>query len=388
MIRSKLIYLALLCGLTIFYILYIESLPLLFLISVLLLPIILKAGLVWLHFRSEGTVSCQVRSCTAETSVPVTVTVRNRSPFFFSRGEAVLRVVHSFGTEPETVRLKFPVRANNTTSLSFYMQAVFCGAAQVKLVRLRVFDLFRLFHTNIPVTDRTVSLLILPKPLLLPLEETAPPAEQPDSEQFADKPGDDPSEIYGIREYMPGDPVSRMHWKLSSRSETMMLKEFSCPVERLALLLVEYQVSGNRQADLKAAQLLLTAVYSVALELMTLSHPCILAWYDTEQQQLFTQKPADQEALAESFRLLYHSLFSMEGHPDPIREALAGMVFSSATLFTNQPDTGLISLLEKDIIANQRDLLITGEVQTLPVSDRIDVQVLRPDEPVHIRLIV
>ena len=79
-----------LIGLVCFYILYIDSLPLMLLVCALLVPVFLKAGLVWLHFASDAAIRTQAQTCTTSDNVSVTVTVGNRSPLFFPRGEALV----------------------------------------------------------------------------------------------------------------------------------------------------------------------------------------------------------------------------------------------------------------------------------------------------------
>lgn len=53
------------------------------------------------------------------------------------------------------------------------------------------------------------------------------------------KPGSDPSETFGVREYQPGDPIKRIHWKLSQKSQNLMLRELGLPIVRRALILLE-----------------------------------------------------------------------------------------------------------------------------------------------------
>lgn len=52
-------------------------------------------------------------------------------------------------------------------------------------------------------------------------------------------PGSDPSETFGVREYQPGDPIKRIHWKLSQKSQNLMLRELGLPIVRRALILLE-----------------------------------------------------------------------------------------------------------------------------------------------------
>lgn len=42
-------------------------------------------------------------------------------------------------------------------------------------------------------------------------------------------PGDDPSEIFGVREFRAGDKMQSIHWKLSAKSDDLLVRENSQP---------------------------------------------------------------------------------------------------------------------------------------------------------------
>jgi hypothetical protein len=149
MLRYKLLYAAILAGLVCFYVLYIDYLPLVLLICALLMPLFLKAGLIWLHFTSDAHLESPTEVCSAGGSIPVTVVIENRSPFAFPKGTVQLRVTHGFEAGRETVKIHFPLQAKNSTRLSLQISADYCGIVNVEIVSLRMYDMLRLFHTNI-----------------------------------------------------------------------------------------------------------------------------------------------------------------------------------------------------------------------------------------------
>lgn len=60
-----------------------------------------------------------------------------------------------------------------------------------------------------------------------------------DSEEYDEKrPGDDPSQIFQIREYREGDRMQRIHWKASARTSQLMVKDYSMPIGSGALVLL------------------------------------------------------------------------------------------------------------------------------------------------------
>ena len=54
------------------------------------------------------------------------------------------------------------------------------------------------------------------------------------------KPGSDPSETFGLREYMPGDSLHSVHWKLSAKSGQWMVRQCSAPLSHSIVLLIEF----------------------------------------------------------------------------------------------------------------------------------------------------
>lgn len=387
MVRTKILYAAILAGLAAFYILYIDSLPVMLLVCALLLPVFLKIGLLWLHFRTSADVSCQTSACTTEDSVSVTVTVENQSALFFPSGEARVYVRHDFGTAADKLRIKFPLQDRNQTRLTFFVKPARCGVVRIQLRNVRIFDVFRLFHTNVPDARKEVELLVLPRPVLLPMDGSAPPVNDPESTRFADKPGDDPSELFGIREYQMGDPVSRIHWKLSSHSDKLFLKEFAAPVEKHALLFIAYRAAAAESSS-EEADALLTLLYSAAYQLIDSAHPCTIAWLDSRTNAVTQIRPETTGELGETFHRLYDALYSLSSEDAPIHQALGATLFSSATVLTNVPVSPLLGTLEHSLTANQRNLLIVSKSETPLRSDQTDISHIHPDQLTLARLIV
>ena len=69
-------------------------------------------------------------------------------------------------------------------------------------------------------------------------------------------------DMIGIREYVPGDPVRNIHWKLSEKTEKMLVKELGDPVTDQYLLLMD------SAADIAQDPVALDAVASVFTSLI------------------------------------------------------------------------------------------------------------------------
>ena len=106
------------------------------------------------------------------------------------------------------------------------------GILQCSAKGSRVCDYLGLFA--LPVRGSyTRELLVLPRPL--------PPDPLPDLAVFAagrrrPKPGGGFSEEHELREYRAGDPLRDIHWKLSAKTDRMILREAQEPVRERILL--------------------------------------------------------------------------------------------------------------------------------------------------------
>ena len=372
----KLIYLILLIGLAVFCVLYIDSLAIVLFLCALAFPVILKFSLLWVKFTAKASLSCQKSSCTVQESVPVSVMIENRCPLFFPKVYASVSVCHAFSDIPETVRLKFPLHGNNTTKLTFYVKPDCCGAVTVRIDNLKILDALHLFHTKMKRTDSELELLVLPEKLEILLSETAEAVYSPESNHYANKAGDDPSEIFNIREYHAGDAVSRIHWKLSSKSDILFIKEFGYPIEKHVLLLAEYLSDTNIDSlsYMQEAQAFLTLIYSVALRLTETEIHTVLAWHDGDK--LVSHVLKSKEQIPALFRELYLSLTHMAMDAQDLHEILAGQQYSSVTLITNDTRAELLPVLERQTEAVQKNLAILTEKELSFTSDSVSVRTI------------
>lgn len=98
------------------------------------------------------------------------------------------------------------------------------GAFPLGLTVLRSGDPFGFFTVSqrLPVAD---SLLVLP--LIVPLNDfPSPPGLLPGGKAIRQKTSEITAQAAGAREYIPGDPLKRIHWPSTARRARLMVKEF------------------------------------------------------------------------------------------------------------------------------------------------------------------
>lgn len=95
--------------------------------------------------------------------------------------------------------------------------------------------------------------------------------------------GSDPSETFAIREYVPGDPIKSIHWKLSQKFEHLMVRELGLPVvDRLLVLMETSAIPGIPSPSADIVDIMAEAFFSVSRELSSQRIPHTLGWKDME----------------------------------------------------------------------------------------------------------
>lgn len=147
----------------------------------------------------------------------------------------------------EKYSITIPVKQRTVETVSLSLTPDHCGVVEFYIKNIKITDFlgFSFLFRKIGFADR---IIVLPKafPMNGSLENGIVSGSE--SNTFsAVKSGDDPSEIFQLREYRDGDRHNRIHWKLSSRSESFIVKELSQPVNSKILILCDF--SGGSDAE-------------------------------------------------------------------------------------------------------------------------------------------
>lgn len=126
-----------------------------------------------------------------------------------------------------------------------------CGRIICRLSKARGYDLLGLFCLPVRLKEGgSCQILVRPNAFETPIG--LGPRQAPDAEgdrYSPTKPGQDPTELFGLRDYRPGDRLNRVDWKLSQKAGNMLVREASLPMARRALLLLDLSGDGF-EADL------------------------------------------------------------------------------------------------------------------------------------------
>lgn len=118
-----------------------------------------------------------------------------------------------------------------------------CGETLLRCVGARVWDVLGLFSAECAPMS-TVRLVCYPQPVQLALTLSRDTVGAANAEGLMqNRRGGDPSETFDVREYVPGDDVRAIHWKLSCKTDTLIVREASEPSHYDVVLLPDLGLS-------------------------------------------------------------------------------------------------------------------------------------------------
>lgn len=282
MIRAKLLYAALIVVMVFFFVLYRGNLSFELLIFTLALPVVIWLMLLRLRSALKIALYHSKEQILKGQIYQWIVQVQNSSLLSSAHAQVTVEYRNSLTGKPTELTLELPVLPHNTQRLRLSFHAVTCGMMQIRVKSFVLYDPLRLFHRTIKLALHD-TIVIMPAPTAL-LPEEWPPVPQPDAdstEYSKNKAGDDPSEIFDLHNYRDGDLVSRIHWKLSSKLDTLMVKEYSLPLSAGCLLLTDYRQTHGQPDSALRIDAMFSAVSAAAAQLseqnsafaMTSYHP-------------------------------------------------------------------------------------------------------------------
>ena len=251
-------------------------------------------------------------------------------------------------------------------SLSWQLAETHSGIIRLSCSYVREFDSFGLFSRKRTCAAQAEITL---RPQTFPVSVCLNQAAEVllDSEIYStQKAGNDPGETFRIREYVPGDPIRQIHWKLSEKTGTLMVREFGLPAENQLLLVF---LSDNSLSPEQLDAMLDTLV-SVSSELLRQELPHTLL-YDGTLHEI-----SDLEDLEQTVHTLLRSAPEIERTAAFLQEHLTLSYAHIALIAANDipvaeelSQTGCVSILFPD----------AGALPEIAEAGRVRIHAIRAD---------
>ena len=244
-------------------------------IILIILSIVSVMGLVYLGKNLSPRLGIgQMRLIKGE-EVLLELSWQNTVWYMALHSQIQLTVSNTFLEHTSEFTAIMPVSLRGTSILRMPVQAVELGRFSVQGETLLLQDILGLVTCRKKI-DLSGEMYVLPDGnMAQEMDLTGWEGKASETEESRNK-GSDFAEVSDIREYIPGDRIRDIHWKLSAKQETLMVKE------RVAVAGSEMVMLLSLTADPIQAQSILETAYYLGKSFMRQRLPvCFLCWKQT-----------------------------------------------------------------------------------------------------------
>ncbi len=252
MLRNKLIYISILLCMVFVLIMY----PSIYIAVAIRITLILPV-LSWLQMKytvHRSTVSFRVSKKQIfrgkETEIPLEIRIVNEGRFPLLYGEVSLRYQNLYQGYEMQDWVSFGAVDRDMTTVTYYLYTLNSGIVEIALDQVRFYDFLKIWKCRQRSELKEQAAVMPDMDHSAELEFSLSERMNPEADVYSkQRPGDDSTEVFDIREYRPGDKLRSIHWKLSSKQEALIVKEASYPISEAPLFFVElWQPSGGLKA--------------------------------------------------------------------------------------------------------------------------------------------
>ena len=285
----------------------------------------------WVHdLRGERECDATPREVGQSTEVSVTLTNTGGLPILWVLVEDLI---------PDLAARQRPARLSVKGKR---LQVVSLGARKTRTVRYAVTFLMRGYypigptlletgdvfglHRRHRVIGKPVYVMVYPKVVPLPRYDFA--SERPIGEvRLQNRLFEDPTRTAGVREYQLGDPLQRVHWKVTARTGVLHCRVYEPTTLAGATILVDFHAAGyHARGEPFRSDLVVTTAASVAYAVSVLNQQLGLASNGRDAADRIREESLRGETQAEGYetRDAARDRFELAEENDRLRPVVVG----------------------------------------------------------------
>lgn len=209
-------------------------------VFILLWPVALAVQFIAAALFLRVSIDVPEPTATKHEPIAFCVLISNSCPIPFPFVEAEVLTPDARGAKCVPVLLGSSIMPLAACQLSGSANFGFRGAYTIGLCRLYVYDCFRMLRFTLNLSALS-EVYILPRRTSIPEKYTDSSSDPDMSQNVLRRHGSDNTEPSDIRSYLRGDSLKSIHWKLSAKSEELIVKDYSRSTGRDILIVADLE---------------------------------------------------------------------------------------------------------------------------------------------------
>lgn len=234
------IYIVFLAGVYIFSVLYNEKITFILFLMVAFVPFLMKFLCLFVRSRIHVTLTTSSQMIRKQEEGTLVIQIENKSLLPVANVEIPLKYYNLMQEEVHTESFFVSLLSNSVQKIIVTVDTAYVGLLSFEVDTIVLKDYIHITKAKKRVYEK-IAIFVLPSSQV-ECHENIIVQNDMVSEHYninEKKKGDDPSEIFEIREYREGDKLKSVHWKLSNKHQRLMVKEFSQEFYYTPLILLD-----------------------------------------------------------------------------------------------------------------------------------------------------
>lgn len=308
MLRNRILYALILIAVIALFIFYHNFFFFYLLLITAILPILSVNVSRYVWKNTEAQITTSVSSIGCKNDIPVEFIIDNKTVFPMPALKLSFKTENNFYPNEESQQVTLPLR-KGTNKYGWSINSIYAGRVSFTGEKINMPDYFGLvvFEKEWDY-ESNINVMPLQSDVIMNVIESTL-TEGDDQENDSCNSVDDVTQVKEFREYIPGDRIQKVNWKISAKHDNLYVKVFEQEYNRTLTLLVELRRDSEEVGFLDE---LLTAFYSAALKLMDMEIRFRIQWYDAATDRFMTESISDPDSLDDAI----HQMYMMESYKE------------------------------------------------------------------------
>lgn len=279
MLRNKLRYLLILAVAGWLTILYDTYYLWIIFMTLLIMPFFMFGLLCYIYGNIKLEMISTTHIVNKDELIPITIQLTNSTIFPVANIRLYLTYNNSYSSNEITKIINVSIDSKTDSTVVCNLSSEYAGNILISLKSYKILDYLKLFALKRKL-DYSFKAAVLPHFYELEGSFAHKHMSISESDNYSPhKSGDDPSEVFAIRDYREGDRPQRIHWKLSTKLDRLMIKEFSDPYDCLDIIFVSLCIPEHVNV-LYYIDSILECALTISYTFLLRKQPHYIAWYD------------------------------------------------------------------------------------------------------------
>lgn len=294
---NNFLYYAIVMGLFLFFSFYFHSyISFVLFFALLAFPFISMALNKYAAKKIELSIDIEEYYCYTQREYSLIITAKNRSFIPILSCTVSLALNNFYYPNNISRQICFSIPSFGTEKITLPVTFVLCGCYTAEITKAEVKDMLA-FSKGKVKSSPSYQFNVFPTEENKTVTSVSNELSNDDNIESLKSPTG--TQIDGIREYMQGDLLKNIHWKLSAKADQLLVKEFYDSTEDSIILLAELYKP--------ALDSILTAAYTLSSQFIKYGHRVYLCWANSGDEQLIKFSVNSEERLNEGFSRIFLS---------------------------------------------------------------------------------